>query len=153
RSARSSIEPFRSANSTVTCLRSPSRALLEARIFFARCWGVYASGEPNRDTDGVGSGATGKAGVGEPGCGVATASEAPQPPQNFSPDSLAKPHEGHATASAAPHSEQNRRPGRFSVPHREHFIRAAQPARRGWPWGARAAEVCSQPLEGQTHDG
>jgi hypothetical protein len=29
-----------SANNTVTCLRSPSRALLEVRIFSARCLGV-----------------------------------------------------------------------------------------------------------------
>ena len=36
RSARSSIEPLRSANSTVTCLRSPSSALREVRIFSAR---------------------------------------------------------------------------------------------------------------------
>jgi hypothetical protein len=35
-----SIEPFRSAKRTVTCLRSPSRAAFEARIFSARCWGV-----------------------------------------------------------------------------------------------------------------
>jgi class 3 adenylate cyclase len=40
RSARSSIEPLRSAKSTVTCLRSPSRALLEVMIFSARCLGV-----------------------------------------------------------------------------------------------------------------
>ena len=36
RSARSSMEPLRSANSTVTCLRSPSRALREVKIFSAR---------------------------------------------------------------------------------------------------------------------
>ena len=40
RSASNSIEPFISANNTVTCLRSPSRALLEVRIFSARCLGV-----------------------------------------------------------------------------------------------------------------
>src|SRR5438477_11362308 len=33
RSASSSIEPFRSAKSTVTCLRSPSSAVFEVRIF------------------------------------------------------------------------------------------------------------------------
>ncbi len=33
RSASSSIEPLRSAKSTVTCLRSPSRAVFEVRIF------------------------------------------------------------------------------------------------------------------------
>ena len=36
----SSIEPFTSAKSTVTCLRSPSRADLRLRIFSARCLGV-----------------------------------------------------------------------------------------------------------------
>ena len=34
----SSIEPFTSAKRTVTCLRSPSRALREVRIFSARCF-------------------------------------------------------------------------------------------------------------------
>jgi hypothetical protein len=33
-------EPFRSAKSTVTCLRSPSSAAFEVRIFSARCFGV-----------------------------------------------------------------------------------------------------------------
>src|SRR5262245_9249126 len=40
RSASRSMEPLMSANSTVTCLRSPSRAALEVRIFSARCLGV-----------------------------------------------------------------------------------------------------------------
>ena len=40
RSASNSIEPLRSAKRTVTCLRSPSRAALEVRIFSARCLGV-----------------------------------------------------------------------------------------------------------------
>ncbi len=40
RSASSSVEPFMSANSTVTCLRSPSSAVFEVRIFSARCLGV-----------------------------------------------------------------------------------------------------------------
>src|SRR6516164_5471039 len=42
--ADNSIDPLRSANSTVTCLRSPSRALREVRIFSARCLGVYDCG-------------------------------------------------------------------------------------------------------------
>src|SRR5438093_4864515 len=37
----SAMEPCTSAKSAVTCLRSPSRALREVRIFSARCWGVY----------------------------------------------------------------------------------------------------------------
>ena len=39
-SASNSMEPLRSAKSTVTCLRSPSMAALEVRIFSARCGGV-----------------------------------------------------------------------------------------------------------------
>src|SRR4029078_9737037 len=42
----SSVEPLMSANRTVTCLRSPSTALREARIFSARCGGVYCDGAP-----------------------------------------------------------------------------------------------------------
>ena len=34
------VEPLMSANSTVTCLRSPSRAAREVRIFSARYVGV-----------------------------------------------------------------------------------------------------------------
>jgi hypothetical protein len=34
------MEPLRSAKRTVTCLRSPSKALLAVRIFSARCLGV-----------------------------------------------------------------------------------------------------------------
>jgi len=33
-----------SAKRTVTCLRSPTRALFEVRIFSARCFGMYDSG-------------------------------------------------------------------------------------------------------------
>src|SRR5215831_10818009 len=41
------MEPLRSAKSTVTCLRSPSRAALELRIRPARCLGVgLRRGEP-----------------------------------------------------------------------------------------------------------
>jgi hypothetical protein len=40
-----SIDPFTSAKSTVTCLRSPSRALRLLRIFSARCFGVYERGK------------------------------------------------------------------------------------------------------------
>ncbi|HJQ90057.1 MAG TPA: hypothetical protein VJ820_21620, partial [Propionibacteriaceae bacterium] len=38
--ASSSMEPFRSAKRTVTCLRSPSKAVLEVRMRSARCFGV-----------------------------------------------------------------------------------------------------------------
>ena len=46
------MEPFRSANSTVTCLRSPSRASRELRIFSTRWIGVYDSG--GRSSEGRG---------------------------------------------------------------------------------------------------
>src|SRR5262249_16411532 len=44
RSASSSMEPLRSANSTVTCLRSPSRVALEVRIFLGKVLGSIALG-------------------------------------------------------------------------------------------------------------
>src|SRR2546426_12586061 len=105
RLAMSSMEPLRSANSTVICLRSPSIALREVRIFSARYFGVYDSGDANR--------------------GVSNATEAsgvPQPPQNSSPDSFAKPHAAQATANEAPHFVQKRRPSRLSCRHRGHLM-------------------------------
>src|SRR5215510_1186755 len=42
------VKPDTSVNMTVTCLRSPSRAAFEVRIFSARCLGVYAAGEAKR---------------------------------------------------------------------------------------------------------
>src|SRR5437867_829426 len=111
RSASSSIEPLRSAKRTVTCLRSPSSALLEVRIFSARCLGVYVWGELNRGSTGL----------------AVAVSDLPQPPQNFSPPSLRKPHEGQVEANESPHSPQKRRPSRFSVWHRGQSISAALP--------------------------
>src|SRR5438552_18522187 len=67
----SSIEPFTSAKSTVTCLRSPSSALRARRIFSARCRGVYARGS---------------------GCPEETsASRRPHSPQNLTPGAFSKP--------------------------------------------------------------
>jgi hypothetical protein len=40
RSSMSSVEPWMSAKSTVTCLHSPSRSLCAVRIFSAKCLGV-----------------------------------------------------------------------------------------------------------------
>jgi hypothetical protein len=40
----SSVDPLTSANRIVTCLRSPSRALRDVRIFSTRCFGVYERG-------------------------------------------------------------------------------------------------------------
>jgi len=82
-------------------------ALLEVRIFSARYFSVYCSGEENFE---------GAVSAGE------EASRAPHPPQNSSPDSLANPHEGQANASGPPHFEQKRRPSRFSVWQRGHCI-------------------------------
>src|SRR2546428_10671706 len=48
RSASNSLEPLRSAKSTVTCFRSPSSATRDVRIFSARWVGVWASGDVSR---------------------------------------------------------------------------------------------------------
>jgi len=57
RSASSSIEPLRSVKRTVTCLRSPSRAAFDVRIFSTRCVGVYEFGAANLAVGAVRSGA------------------------------------------------------------------------------------------------
>src|SRR5262249_60591491 len=93
------MEPLRSANSTVTCLRSPSRAVLEVRIFSARCFGVYASGGGGRRGDAPGS------------------RRAPHSPQNFWVGALPAPHCRHSTASRLPHSPQDFIAAAFSLPH------------------------------------
>src|SRR5215510_6075986 len=102
------MEPFRSAKSTVTCLRSPSRALLDVRIRSARCFGVYDSGEANRDAAAGGAGAA--------------CSAAPQLSQNLLPVSAFAPQLGQTTANVAPHSRQKRAPSRLSAWHRGHFM-------------------------------
>src|SRR5439155_14816508 len=65
----SSIEPITSANSTVTCFRSPSRVARPARIFSARC-----SGGCERES-GAAIGATASA---TPGSGAVPARDPPQ---------------------------------------------------------------------------
>jgi hypothetical protein len=70
-----------------------------------------------------------------PGGDVA-ASAFPHPPQNFSPDSLEKPHAGQGRASGFPHLAQKRRPARLSAWQREHRMRRilcsdASPVRGG----------------------
>src|SRR5215467_11553190 len=105
RSARSSIEPLRSAKSTVTCLRSPSRAALEVRILSARCLGVYDSGEANRDWPGDSS-ATG----------------VPHLLQNRDPDGSSLPHELHELPKRPPQPRQKFDPVGFSCWHRGHFM-------------------------------
>src|SRR5262245_44415215 len=101
----SAVNPDTSTKSTVTCLRSPSSALLDVRIFSTRCLGVYDCGDAKREAAIADAGATG----------------ALQPPQNFAPGSLAKPHAAQVTDSEAPHSEQNRRPAAFGAAQRGQF--------------------------------
>src|SRR5207249_9686509 len=83
------IPPFTSAKRTVTCLRSPSRAERDVRIFSARCFGVYERGSG-----------------GAPGF-AASASGFPHSPQNLIPRAFANPQLGHFSFSGAPHSPQN----------------------------------------------
>src|SRR5262245_31685831 len=88
----------------VTCLRSPSSALFEVRIFSARCLGVYDSGLAKR----------------LPGSVV---SAAPQDRQNFFPGVRGVPQLGQAASSRAPQSSQKRASALFSAWQRGHFIR------------------------------
>src|ERR1039457_7225517 len=113
RSARS-IEPITSANSTVTCLRSPSRLALASRIFSARYAGVRVRGscslagpEPTR--------------VPSPSPAEEPAPLSARPPalQNFLPAGFTAPHSGQSTiaASDAPQAPQKSEPSGFSSPH------------------------------------
>jgi hypothetical protein len=105
RSASSSIEPLRSAKRTVTCLRSPSRAAFEVRIFSARCFGVYACGESNRE------------GV----LGTAVESR-PHLRQNLAPERFGSPHPEQTDSRRAQHSSQKTPSAAFSCWHRGHCI-------------------------------
>ena len=79
----SSIEPITSANSTVTCLRSPSRAPRPARIFSARCSGRWERG----------SGATGAPPI--TSAASPSASAWAQALQNLCPGGFEAPQLGH----------------------------------------------------------
>src|SRR3989441_9770176 len=105
----SEVEFAMSQKRTVTCFRSPSRALREVRIFSARCLGVYVCGELNRGSTGL----------------AVAVTDLPQPPQNFSPPSFRKPHEWQVDANDSLHSPQKRRPSRFSARHRGQSISSA----------------------------
>src|SRR3972149_2021589 len=107
-SASNSIEPLRSANSTVTSLRSPSNAPLEVRIFSARCCGVYAFGAPKRCDEAEIDGTVDPAGWAH--------SE-----QNFALGESWAPQLVHTRAKGAAHSSQNFAPARFSCWHFKHF--------------------------------
>src|SRR5262245_25836012 len=102
-SARS-IEPFTSAKRTVTCLRSPSRALRDVRIFSARCLGVYERGSRSLL--------------------LATASSlsgARHFLQNFARGEQFVPQEEHSRPNEAPHSSQKTASPSFEAPQEEHF--------------------------------
>src|SRR5262245_23549910 len=103
-SARS-IEPFTSAKRTVTCFRSPSRALREVRIFSARWRGVYDRGV------GVGDLKAGDVGRALPINGAAHSL------QNLAPAGFAAPQAGHGIGKGEAQSLQNFAPSRFSFPH------------------------------------
>ena len=105
RSARR-VDSTMSQNSTVTCLRSPSSALRDIRIFSARCFGVYAPGEPNCG-GGVADSAVGRAHSG----------------QNFAVAESGVPQFAQVRGSVAAHSSQNLAGSRFSCWHRGHFMR------------------------------
>src|SRR6516162_378012 len=115
----SSIEPITAANSTVTCLRSPSREVRPARIFLARCSGVFACG--SRPILGPRPpGVPGSSPVVE----VAPLSACPQALQNFFPVGFLAPHLEHsATATSdAPQPPQKRAPSGFSSPQDRQII-------------------------------
>src|SRR5215831_2774 len=113
RSASSSIEPLRSAKSTVTCFRSPSRAALEVRNFSARCLGVYASGEGARDVGAVSAAVIG----------------VPHLLQNRDPEGSSVLHEEQVKLSRAPQPRQKFDPGGFTCWHLGHVMPASP---RAW---------------------
>ena len=86
------MESVRSANRIVTCLRSPSSALLSASMWS----GTAAGGEEVT------------------GC--------PHPAQNLAVDWLAWPHARHVATSAAPQLKQKRRPGWIVAWHCRHVM-------------------------------
>src|SRR5262245_19469199 len=132
RSASSSIEPLRSANRTVTCLRSPSKAAFDMRIFSARCFGVYDSGDENTE------------------CavpfGVASASGVPHLLQKRDPMGSSVPHEAQVRARRVPQARQKLDPDGFSCWHRGHCM----PGPPSGPWrSGRWAEASVRPGGGQ----
>src|SRR5262249_30266707 len=129
RSASSSIEPLRSANSTVTCLRSPSRVALEVRIFSARCLGVYASGEGERDAAGVSPAVSG----------------IPHLLQNRDPGGNSVLHEEQIKLSRAPQPRQKFDPGGFTCWQLGHVILESPRARARNRNGGSVASALGAP--------
>ena len=80
----SAIEPFTSAKSTVTCLRSPVSVVRAARILSARCAGVAGSAAAGRGVAG-----------------------APHSPQNFMLAASSAWHWPQRRTMGVPHSWQN----------------------------------------------
>src|SRR5262249_1146992 len=101
----SPVEFTKSQKRTVTCLRSPSRAALEVRIFSARCLGVYDSGEGLRG-----------AATGSPVTGV------PHLLQNREPAGRSVVQFEQGRLSRAPQPRQKFDPGGFACWHRKHVI-------------------------------
>src|SRR5262245_29537850 len=106
------VKPDTSANMTETIFRSPSMAVLEVRIFSARCFGVYVTGaaplraaapDGGATTVGVADGAGEVSGVGP----LAPIRRVPHSPQNFCAGSLPWPQPAQIRSARAPHSPQN----------------------------------------------
>src|SRR5262245_36301372 len=91
-----SIDPFTSAKSTVTCLRSPSRAERDVRIFSARCFGVYERGS------------------GRAGAELPVAIGWPHVLQNFADEGSSVLQCVQRSAKLDPHSRQKREPSGFA---------------------------------------
>src|SRR5262245_55776789 len=152
RSTSSSIEPFRSAKSTVTCLRSPSRAALDVRICSARCFGVYDAGD-------VAAAAVALPAIGAPhswqnllagGFGAwqaeqETSRRAPHSPQNFTVAGLSWSHRGHFTPEFSRPSRE-RRSERWAESSGQHLAGQERPADgRGAAHELRGGVGCSRP--------
>jgi hypothetical protein len=104
------MDPLRSAKRTVTCLRSPSSAAFEVRIFSARCLGVYVAGARR-----IRAGTIEVWWRGEP-------RDSPHFRQNLAPSRLGSLQDGQEASSRAPHSSQNAASARCSRPHWRHFM-------------------------------
>src|SRR6185436_3515460 len=101
----SRVDSAMSTKRTVTCFRSPSRALLEVRILSARCFGVYDSAEATRAAP-ADSSLTG----------------APHLLQKRDPAGRSLPHAPQLAPRRAPQPRQKFEAGGFSCWHREHVM-------------------------------
>src|SRR5919109_3804515 len=121
RSASNSIELFRSANKTVTCLRSPSSTRFEVWIFSTKCPGVYLTGDGN-----CGAGVVA-------GCAL---SGVPHSLQNLARGSASVPQCGQRGLRGAPHSMQNLLPSGVSASQCGQRMRASPAQQCLGPGGA-----------------